>query len=89
MATVTFTDNIQRHVSCPTVEVSGDTVREALAAVFATNDAARGYVLDDRGALRQHMAVFVNGVAIRDRVTLSDAVPDDAEIYVMQALSGG
>ena len=89
MATVTFTDNIQRHVSCPTVEVRGGTVGEALEAVFANNEAARGYVLDDRGALRRHMAIFVNGVAIRNRVTLSDVVPDGAEIYVMQALSGG
>jgi molybdopterin synthase sulfur carrier subunit len=89
MATVMFTDNIQRHVSCPTVEVPGGTVREALEAVFTNNEAARGYVLDDRGTLRRHMAIFVNGAAIRDRVTLSDVVPDGAEIYVMQALSGG
>jgi molybdopterin synthase sulfur carrier subunit len=89
MTTVTFTDNIQRHVPCPTAKVSAETVRDALEAVFTANEAARGYVLDDRGALRRHMAIFVNGVAIRDRETLSDKVPVDAEIYVMQALSGG
>jgi hypothetical protein len=89
MATVTFTDNLQRHVSCPTVEVPGGTVRDALEAVFTNNETARGYVLDDRGALRRHMAIFVNGVAIGDRVTLSDVIPDGADIYVMQALSGG
>ena len=89
MVSVTFTPNIQRHVSCPPGTVEPGTVRRVLDHVFAHNEAARGYVLDDRGALRRHMVVFVNGVAIRDRVTLADEVPDGAEVYIMQALSGG
>lgn len=89
MAHVTFTENIQRHLSCPPAHVDGQTVREALDAVFESNPSARGYVLDDRGALRHHMIIFVNGRTIKDRQTLSDAVPDNAEVYVMQALSGG
>jgi len=60
-----------------------------LDAVFADNASARSYVLDDRGSVRKHMTIFVNGEAIRDRVALSDPVPDDGEVYVMQALSGG
>jgi hypothetical protein len=35
------------------------------------------------------MVVFVNGRAIADRLGLTDAVPEGAEVYVMQALSGG
>ena len=89
MPTVRFTQNIQRHVACPPGDVKAATVREALEAVFAGNPAARSYVLDDQGFLRKHMIVFVNGETVRDRERLSDAVPDDAEIYVMQALSGG
>lgn len=69
--------------------VVGKDVREVLEAAFAGNDRVRGYVLDDRGAVRKHMVVFINGVAIKDRVALSDPVPDGAEVYVMQALSGG
>jgi len=69
--------------------VSGETVREVFDGVFATNERARGYVLDDRGALRKHMSVFVDGQAIKDRSALSDRVGPDAEVYVMQALSGG
>jgi molybdopterin synthase sulfur carrier subunit len=86
---VTFTANIQRHVSCPPTIVVGRTVNEVLSSVFASNEKARGYVLDDQGGLRKHMVVFVNGQPIRDRTTLSDAVPEGAEVYVMQALSGG
>lgn len=89
MPRVVFTPNIQRHVSCPPCEVPGETVRDVLEGVFVTNERARGYVLDDRGALRKHMSVFIDGQAILDRRTLSDRVAPDAEVYVMQALSGG
>lgn len=89
MALVTFTDVIQRHVACPPMEVSAVTIREALDAVFATNPRARGYVLDEQGALRQHMAVFIGGRQLRDRQSLSDPIEPGADVYVMQALSGG
>lgn len=89
MARVVFTPNIQRHVACPETEAAGVTVREVLDAVFATNPQARGYVLDDQKALRRHMAIFVDGVLIRDRVALSDPVGDGSTVYVFQALSGG
>jgi hypothetical protein len=89
MVQVTFTENIQRHVACPPREVSGGSIREVLDAVFTDNARARGYVLDDRGGLRTHMMIFVNGRAIGDRRRLSDAVPDGADVCVIQALSGG
>lgn len=74
---------------CPPLQVSGRTVADALEACFAGRHTARGYVLDDRGALRQHMVIFVDGRPIADRQTLSDPVRDDSTIDVMQALSGG
>jgi molybdopterin converting factor small subunit len=89
MVKVAFTPNIQRHVSCPETDAPGTTVREVLDRVFAGNPAARGYVLDDQGALRKHMIIFVNGEVIRDRVHLSDPVDEQGAIYVFQALSGG
>jgi sulfur-carrier protein len=89
MPTVTFTPNIQRHVTCPAMHAEGATVREVLEAVFEANPRARGYVLDEQGAVRQHMVVFVNGKQVIDRARLSDAVGPGTEIYVAQALSGG
>ena len=89
MPTVRFTDNIQRHVECPTREVEGTRVRDVLDAYFRANERARGYVLDDQGRLREHMAIFVNGGQLRDRVGLTDAVTADGVIDVIQALSGG
>jgi molybdopterin synthase sulfur carrier subunit len=89
VASVHFTETIQRHVACPPMTVSGRTVREVLDAVFVGNPRARGYVLDEQNELRKHMAVFLDGRMIRDRAGLSDPVGPDAEVYVMQALSGG
>ena len=89
MAKVVFTPNIQRHVACPEAEAAGRTVRDVLDNVFAENPLARGYVLDDQSALRKHMAIFVDGQMIRDRVGLTDAVRETSTIYVFQALSGG
>jgi len=89
VAHVVFTDNLQRHVSCPPQQAGGATVREVLDRVFAEHVRARGYVLDERGVLRKHMNIFINGAAIRDRDGLADPVAAGDEIYVMQALSGG
>ena len=61
MPTVRFTDNIQRHVNCPTRVVDGARVRDVLDAYFQANAQARGYVLDEQGRLREHMAIFVDG----------------------------
>jgi molybdopterin synthase sulfur carrier subunit len=89
MATVVFTQNIQRHVVCPDADVEGSTVREVLERVFAENPQARGYVLDDQAALRRHITIFVDGRMIGDRTRLSDAVAETSRVYVFQALSGG
>lgn len=89
MGRISFTANLQRHVSCPTAEAAGETVREVLDRVFADNPRLRSYLLDDQGRLRQHVNVFINDRAVGDRLGLSDAVAPDDDIYVFQALSGG
>jgi sulfur-carrier protein len=89
MPMVLFTSALQRFLSAPTTEVGGETIGEALDAVFASRPRLRGYVLDDQGAIRRHVAVYVNGTAVRDRERLTDAVGPGDEIYVFQALTGG
>ena len=71
------------------VTVPGGTVRDALDHLFALHPGLRGYVLDDQGALRHHVVAFVDGAAARDKLGLTDAVPDGGEVYLFQALSGG
>jgi sulfur carrier protein ThiS len=89
MTTVSFTSALQRFLPAPSAEVQGGTVAAALAEVFASRPALRGYVLDDQGALRRHVAVYVNGRPVQDRIRLTDPVGSHDEIYVFQALSGG
>jgi hypothetical protein len=89
MPKVVFTTQLQRHIPSPTCEVGGETVRAALDAVFIEHAALRGYVLDDQGHLRKHVAIFIDGARVHDREQLTDAVQAESEIYVLQALTGG
>jgi len=89
MAHITFPAVLARHVDCPPVDVKGATVRAALDAAFTLNPRLRGYLFDDDGSLRLHMAVWVDGKFLRDRKKLSDAIAPDARIDVFQAISGG
>ena len=89
MATVRFTRNIQRHVECPTRDVTGSTLREVLDEYFRENERARGYVLDEQGKVRQHMVIFIDNEEIHDRERLTDRVEPNSVVDVIQALSGG
>lgn len=89
MARVHFTENLRRHIDCPPRDAEGATLREVLDAAFVESPALRGYILDEQGRLRQHIVVFIDGQASLDRTLLTDPVGEDAQVYVMQALSGG
>ena len=89
MAIIRFTRNIQRHTECPDDDICGDSVRVVLDGYFAQRERARGYVLDEQGALRKHMAIFVNGRQITDRQHLTDPLGSEDVVDIMQALSGG
>ncbi len=89
MIEVAFAKAFRRHVDCPTASVAGKTVGDVLAAYFERHPQVRGYVLDDAGAVRRHVAVFVNDDVITDRTSLADAVATGDRIHVFQALSGG
>jgi molybdopterin converting factor small subunit len=89
MPRVVFTSNLQRYVTCPEREVHATTVDQALAAVFAETPQIRDYVLDEQGHVRRHVHIYVDGRRISDRERLSDAVRENSEICVLQALSGG
>jgi molybdopterin synthase sulfur carrier subunit len=89
MIQLSFGNALQRHVDAPPLAVEASTVAEALEHAFARQPRLRGYLLDDQGALRKHMALFVNGTPISDRKTFRDPLPDGSEVMVIQALSGG
>lgn len=89
MAEVKFTPSLQRHLSASQLEVRGRTVGEVLRGVVERHPRLRGHLMDDHGQLHAQIVVFVNGALIEDRARLSDPVEPAAELFVMQALSGG
>ena len=89
MPTVSFAPALTRHVPCPPQEVGAATLRAALDAAFAAAPAMRGYVLDEQGAVRKHVAVFINGEMIASRSALACPLQADDRVQVIQALTGG
>jgi hypothetical protein len=49
----------------------------------------KSYVLDDQERLRKHVVIFVDGTRISGGSDLKLPVSPSAQIYVLQALSGG
>jgi molybdopterin converting factor small subunit len=86
VARVVFTSHLQRFVSCPEHEVEGATVAAALRPIFEGNPRLRDYIIDDQGALRKHVVLFVDGRRTRE---LNESIMPASEIHVLQALSGG
>jgi molybdopterin converting factor small subunit len=67
------------------VEVEGSTVRAAVAALERSHPALRGWVVDELGALRRHVKLFVRSEAVSLDATLG---PRD-EVHIVAAISGG
>ena len=90
MANVVLTTNLRKYTGGVTeLEAPGATVRELLANLDRAIPGLRGYVVNDAGAIRQHVNIFIDGEAATDRTGLSDAVGADATVHILQALSGG
>ncbi len=65
------------------------TVADALASLWQLHPALRDRILDEQGAVRQHINIFVGEEAIRFADGLSTKVPEGAEILIVPAVSGG
>ncbi|MHB1091959.1 ubiquitin family protein [Thiobacillus sp.] len=71
------------------IRVPAGSVADILRGVDALAPGFSDYVLDERGALRPHVNLCLNDTIVIDRKTLSDYVPEEATLYIFQALSGG
>lgn len=67
------------------VEVIGSNVGECLQALERDCPTLKGWLLDDRGRIRQHVNVFVGDA----KAALDRALGANDEVYVLQAISGG
>ena len=67
------------------VDVRGATVAEALRELERAHPRLAGWVLDDRGAVREHVAVFLGG----ERVHGDAALAETDRLEIVGAVSGG
>lgn len=61
----------------------------ALARLWAECPAIRDRVVTERGTVRTHVNIFVDGENIRYAGGLNAPVKDGAEIFLLPAVSGG
>ena len=91
MANIHFTTHLQRFF--PTLKqgtlAEGQTVAEIIRSLEQQYPGLAAYVVDERGALRKHVNIFVNDELVTDRQHLSDAVSPKTRVFIFQALSGG
>jgi molybdopterin synthase sulfur carrier subunit len=66
-------------------ELDGATVVQLLRALEREHPAVGGWILDERGLIRRHINVFVNG----ERGGEATRVGPDDRIEVLPAISGG
>jgi molybdopterin synthase sulfur carrier subunit len=71
------------------VDIAGPTVGKVLAALAQAHPGVGQRVLDDRGVLRRHVNVFVNGESIRYLDGVETPVGDTDEVRILPAVSGG
>ena len=90
MAQVKFTPNLQRYFPdlCDCA-IEADTVADIVSLADARWRGLGDYIIDETGALRKHVNIFIGDQLLRDKQTLSDAVADDTRVTIVQALSGG
>jgi molybdopterin synthase sulfur carrier subunit len=65
------------------------TLRDVFTCMRASHPGISERVLDERGAVRQHVNVFVNGQNVRLGNGLQTQVEAGAEIWILPAVSGG
>jgi molybdopterin synthase sulfur carrier subunit len=70
---------------CSEHRVDGATVAEVLRELERTQPAVSGWILDERGLIRRHINVFVNG----ERGGEGTAVRPGDRVEVLPAISGG
>ncbi len=89
MPRIAFTRHLEAVGPCEPVAYCGVTVGALIEAAAKDYPRLRGYVLDDQGRVRKHIAIFVDGEMVPRERALSQPVNDTSDVYVLQALSGG
>jgi molybdopterin synthase sulfur carrier subunit len=72
-----------------TVDSPATTVGEALEGLWQKHIGLRDRVLNEQGQIRQHVNIFLNDENVRRKQLLATTLPDNCEITILPAVSGG
>ena len=72
-----------------TIDAGARTAGEALSRLWSECPGARDRVMNERGEIRTHINIFVDGENIRHAGGLAAPVGDASEIIILPAVSGG
>jgi molybdopterin converting factor small subunit len=72
-----------------TVDAPAATVGEALEGLWKKHVGLRDRVLNEQGQLRQHVNIFLNDENVRRKELLKTTLPENCEITILPAVSGG
>ncbi len=90
MATINFTSALKRfYPDLKPVTIHAATIAEGLNELNQHYPNLSDFLLDEHGALRPHINVFIGNSMIADREFLTDIIGEKEEILIFQALSGG
>lgn len=88
--TVHFTPHLKRFFPLPeAVEIEAGSLKDMVQRLEHRWPGLAFYLVDDQGALRQHVAIWVDGERLLDRSRFGEPLREGAVVHVMQALSGG
>ena len=71
------------------IESTGRTLAEVFADIDRRHPGFRARVLDDGGAIRSYVNVYVGDTDARGSGGLDTPVPDGSEVMVIPAMAGG
>jgi len=85
MAIVRLRGQLEKLAGSSELAVAGTTVADLLQALEQEHSGLEGWILDERGVLRRHVNVFVNGEPAKP----DNLIAETDTIEILPAISGG
>ena len=90
MAQIRFTSALKRfYPDLKPLELEVSSISEVIASIEEMYPGLTDYLVDEQGALRKHVNIYIGENLIEDRTNLKDIVNPSDQVLIFQALSGG
>lgn len=90
MAQIRFTSALKRfYPNLGPLKIEANTIAELIPKIEARFPGLSDYLVDEQGALRKHVNIYIGEHLIKDREQLQDDLKAEDEVLIFQALSGG